>query len=458
MYKDDYSFSSFMKSAEFWTEKFTDAHRNILDLQYIKAFNKAVTDKLSSLYSLKDEDDILSSEKLIKYIASYEIPSKDMYDSKGNLITKDFYDDILLNRNIKGIKDYTCMKYGLTIKKISIRSFPTEEAVYSNLKDIQLNNFDRFQETGCWPFEPVLILHESLDKLWFFVKTYNYIGWTKACNIAISEDKNQVFKYDSCESFVIVTGKEAALSYEKCSSESKSNLTSDSKIESEIISEFILGMGTKLCLIDCLEVHSSEQFIVKIPARGVEGKLIFKKAYLKKNENISVGYLPYTRFNIINQAFKYLDITYDWGDKYYGKDCSSFILTIFRCFGFYLPRNADQQEKSFIDNSNSIVFDDGDTIKERYKKMDGLLPGAALFMKGHVMLYLGKHMGTHYMVHSFLGYAVKKGSDYESRTALCVGISPVDMYTASGVPFLNKFTSAVQFEFPINHPYLNGHN
>lgn len=451
MYKDDYNIPSFMKSTKFWTKKVADSHKNILDLPHIRVFNKAITDKLSTLYSLSDEDETISYEKLLQYINSYEIPSKDMYDSKANLITKDFYNELLLNTNLKGIKDSTPIRYGLSIKKTSLRSFPTEEAVYASISDSEMNNFDRFQETGCWPFEPVLIFHESLDKQWFFVKIYNYIGWTQACNIAISEDKKQIFEYASCENFIIVTGKEATFTYESYVAESKTSLAINSQTESEISSDFTLGMGTKLCLIDGLVLDDSEQLIVIMPAKNVDGKLIFKKAYLKKTEDISVGYLPYTRFNIVNQALKYLDTTYDWGDKYFGKDCSSFILTIFRCFGFYLPRNADQQEKSFIDKSNSIVFNDDDTSEERNEKMDRLLPGAVLFMKGHVMLYLGKHESTHYIIHSFLGYAVKKGSDYESGTALCVGISPVDLYTASGIPFINKFTSAVKFEFSTNH-------
>ena len=78
--------------------------------------------------------------------------------------------------------------------------------------------------------------------------------------------------------------------------------------------------------------------------------------------------------------------------------------------------------------------------------MDKLKPGAALFLQGHVMMYLGKYTGTHYMIHSFSGYGVKNGSGYESRTALLVAISPVDLPSASGLPFVQKFTSAVHYQ------------
>ena len=62
------------------------------------------------------------------------------------------------------------------------------------------------------------------------------------------------------------------------------------------------------------------------------------------------------------------------------------------------------------------------------------------------MLYLSKYKGTHYMVHSFSQYSVKKGSLYETRTALLVAISNINLATTSGIPFIQKFTSAVQYE------------
>jgi hypothetical protein len=437
MYKDDYNFPSSMESANFWLSTIKTPHENILSLKEIKAFNKALMNKLPSLFSFDEEENTISSEKLIQYINSYEFPSKDMYDSNGCLITKEFYIKVILNTNLKNVNRYVSIKYGISLRKISIRSFPTEEAVYSTIKDSQLDNFDRFQETGCLAFDPLLILHESLDKQWLFVKTYNYMGWTKACDVCICEDKEQFLNYSNCENFIIITGKEVALTLE------------DENPELNLK----LGMGTKLCIVDNCSLNSSEaseNIPIKIPAKDIDGKLIFKVAYLNKRDDISKGYLSYTPYNILNQALKFLYTTYDWGDKYSGKDCSSFILTIFRCFGFYLPRNANEQENSFVNKNSSVIFSEYDTIEERYNKMNSLLPGAALFMKGHVMLYLGKHEGIHYMIHSFLGYAVKKGATYEAKTALCVGISPVNIFTASGTPFVSKFTSAVNFGFPIN--------
>lgn len=78
--------------------------------------------------------------------------------------------------------------------------------------------------------------------------------------------------------------------------------------------------------------------------------------------------------------------------------------------------------------------------------MDKLKPGATIFMQGHVMMYLGKYKGAHYIVHSFSQYGVKNGSTYEPRTALLVAISTVDLVTTSGIPFIKEFTSAVHYK------------
>lgn len=427
MYKDDYCFPQFMYSALFWTGDTS----KIISLEDIKKFNTEVKCKVSSLYSFDTEKQFISREELLSCIKSYELPSKEMYDSNGALVSNDFYTEIVHNTNIDKIKDLNLIKYGMSINKISVRSFPTESAIFISLRDSNINNFDRFQETGCFACEPLLILHESYDKKWYFVKLYNYFGWAKVDDISLASSKSQILDYVNSKDFLVITGKEAAL-------------TIDGKEDSPSILK--LGMGTKLCLLKQNEQHSQEYYTVKFPVRDTNGILSFKKAFINKDENITKGYLPYTRYNIINQALKYIDTPYDWGDKFYGKDCSSFIMTIFRCFGFLLPRNAGEQEKSFLNADNSIVFNKEDTIETRYSKMGKLKPGAALFMSGHVMMYLGKYDGTHYMIHSFLGYGVKNSTSYEARTALCVAISPVTMPTSDGIPFMQKFTSGVHFQ------------
>jgi len=431
MYKADYKFPKFMNSAVFWMSGIDDANKIILSNIEIEKFNNNLKPVISSLYDLENEDDIISSNSLIKLVQSYTLFTKDMYDLSGGLVHKDYYEKIIRNTNINSVKGNTQVKYGMSLKKTSVRSFPVESPIFSCTEHSKINNFDRFQEAACFPFEPVLIFHESYDRKWYFVKNYNYIGWVKADDIIIAQDKKQIFDYSNSKDFLMVISKETSLT-----------------INEEGFSPIIIkcGMGTRLSLLKPLDSNLIDNYVVQYPTRGINGKLLFKNAIINKNDDIIKGNLPYTRYNIINQALKFIDTPYDWGDKFSGKDCSSFILTIYKCFGLLLPRNADQQENSFYKTDNSFVFKKDDLLKNRYSTINKLKPGAALFLQGHVMMYLGKYSGTHYMIHSFSGYGVKNGFGYDPRDALLVAISPVDLPSASGVPFLQKFTSAVHYQ------------
>lgn len=469
MYKDDFNLPEFMNFPEFWADRTNSPHEIISSSASIKAFNENIQNKLSCLHALASEDEFITSKELLALIESSTLPKKDMYAANGNLVTKDFYEQIISNTNLKKLADTSPVSYGLTLKKVSIRSFPTEAAVYSSIKDIKLNNFDRFQETEVFPFEPVLILHESFDKAWYFIKAYNYSGWAKASDIAVSKDKNEVFEYSSADNFVMITGKEADIML--MDKEAAAMLTNKeanimgnaigveidgtalpSKAENKTPAIMKLGMGTKLVKAASEPAHvskteaASAKIAVKIPTGSENGKLIFQTAYIANDHNISLGYLPYTRFNIAKQALKYLDTPYDWGGKFDGKDCSGFILTIYRCFGFLLPRNADEQEASFIDPNSSLAFKEDEDEASRFHKLNSLKLGNPIFMNGHVTMYLGKYNDMHYIIHSFSGYGIKKGTEIETRSALCVAISPVDMLTGSGIPFVKRFTSAVKFE------------
>ncbi|WP_298839390.1 SH3 domain-containing protein [Clostridium sp.] len=431
MYKDDYILPSFMYSASFWMRDITNAKENILSVDEIEKFNNNLRPRITSLYDLYNEEDTIASKTLIDLIQSYELFNKDMFDSSGQLLLNNYFKEIIRNLNLNKIKNHTTIEYGISIKKTSVRSFPVDDPIFSSFEHSKINNFDRFQQTSCLPFEPVLVLHRSRDKKWYFVKLYNYFGWIKSTDIALSQDKTQIFDYSRSKDFLMVIAKET-------------NLTINGKDSTQVTIK--CEMGTRICLLKHNGSTLIDNLMIKYPTRDINGKLIFKTATIDTTKDITNGSLPYTRYNIINQALKFIDTPYDWGDKFSGKDCSSFILTIYKCFGLLLPRNACQQENSFSNKTNSFKFKRDDSLKNRYTLIDKLKPGAALFLDGHVMMYLGKYKNNHYMIHSFSGYSVKNGSNYEPHSALQVAISTVDLISASGTPFIQEFTSAVHYQ------------
>lgn len=418
-----------LNTPSFWTNNTDDVKNVLLSEDHIKSFNKAIKLKIPSLTSLPTKETALSGKIITQYIQSYSIPHKNLFDCNGQLVNGNFYKETLLNRNLENISDIVPIKYGITLHKSSLRAFPTKNPIYYSIEHSKLNNFDRFQETGCFPCESLILLHRSLDKEWYFVKTCNYMGWIKAQDIAVCDNKDELFDYINSKKFLMVTGKEIIV-----------NIDKDNNAPVKIK----CGMGTKLCKLQ--SSGSLGNYVIKFPTAQSNGKILFKTAYVSKGDGVTIGYLPYTRENIITQAFKLLNTDYDWGEKFNGKDCSSFIMTVYKSFGFLLPRNANEQEKSFVNVNNSVVFSSQDTLEHRYNYLNKLKTGAALFKAGHVMMYLGKYNGIHYMIHSFAEYGVKNGSSLETKLALGVAVSPVNLLTSSGKTFLETLTSAVQYE------------
>ena len=123
MYKDDYIFPVFMNSSSFWMKDIVDAKKAILSIDEIKNFNTNLRLKMSSLYDLDKQGDTISSKILIDHIQSYKLPIKDMYDINGDLLHQDYFKKIISNTNLENIKDFTTIKYGMSIKKTSVRSF-----------------------------------------------------------------------------------------------------------------------------------------------------------------------------------------------------------------------------------------------------------------------------------------------------------------------------------------------
>lgn len=315
---------------EFWLSKIKNGSKLIMDLKHIKAFNEEIIKRVDNVYDLEKYKESLTKEELLSFIKEYKLPDKTMYDDEENLLTEHFFNSIIENTNLSGIKEENKIKYGITVKKVSIRSFPTEVGVYEYPGNTV---FDRFQETGCGPCEAVLILHKSSDNLWYFIQMYNYRGWAKAEGIAVAKEKAEVFDYINSEEFVMVTGNHVSID----------GTTGDVKSVNTVF-----NMGNKLSIAkdnNLFAKYNQEYYIVKLPSRHINGALEFKYALISKNKDVRSGFLPYTRENIIKQAFKLQGDRYDWGNKYNGKDCSSFIACIYKTFGFLLPRNTGEQER-----------------------------------------------------------------------------------------------------------------
>jgi len=164
---------------------------------------------------------------------------------------------------------------------------------------------------------------------------------------------------------------------------------------------FLSQMGDSFPLLGIPEIKMGNPcYIISIPWREADGRLTFRKGYIRRDEDAHRGFLSYTQANLARQAFKMLNHPYRWGDRLGGRDCSRLIMDLFRTFGILMPRNSKEQARVGVDLGQVK----GKSSREKGKVLDQAIPLATtLRLPGHIMLYLGRDKGRHYVIHSLWG-------------------------------------------------------
>ena len=326
----------------------------MLSYQEIQEYNKEIASKTTDIYDL-NQIKTLKIEQIQEYILKYTMPENKYY--KGKLITEEEKQEILDNRALDNIKDIKTMKKGIIVERSNLRSFPTNNRFYDQKSG---SDEDRIQETELLANTPVLIIHESKDKLWNFVISPLYMGWVRNDTIALA-------KSDDYEYFI---------------NPSQFGIITDSSLE---VDGKTLDMSVKL--------PYKKDNIYVMPIKKENGYVGKKEVTIIRG--IHLGYLNYTKDNVIKQAYKYEGTSYSWGGLNRNVDCSSFIANVYRTFGFVFPRNTSSQNESV----GEVISLSGKSEKEKLKLINGTEP-SLLYQDGHVMLYIGTEDNKHYIIHA----------------------------------------------------------
>ena len=279
------------------------------------------------------------------------IDKNDIYKSISNYkLDKKYYDSTILeNRNIDNITG--SIQKGLIIKRSNLKAFPTFNIFEDGIDDLN-------QESELHVGLPVLILHTSLDNKWFYIRLFNYEGWTLQENINIVNDKT-FDTFFNCPLYIIIT---------------------EPLIE---IDNFYLDMSVKLPLIN----ENIDSYDVLFPN---------KKIYQLKKNICCKGYLKQDFKTLINQAKKYLNTKYGWGGIDNKVDCSSFVGNVFRTFNIFMPRNTREQ-KDYI----GIKTDTSNLSENEIKAiLNNTVNPTLLYTKKHVMFYFKKEKNEHFVIHA----------------------------------------------------------
>ncbi len=438
----------FMLKAEYWIKKIGDAEKLILNEEEIIEFNKKSFRKMKSkgfeewLYDLETYPEIITGQELLNIMKTYSFeevfPGKICYDINAKKISKMAKKEVLYQANFDGIPDEILVEWGMLVKREDVKAFPTDTVFAEESEAI---DFDLFQLAILPVGSPVVILHQSKNGKWYYIQSMIYKGWVKKENIALAKNKKEVFDYANSDKFLIVT---------------------ESRIETEPnpfikeISNILFQMGEKIPLIEFDKIPESIPinnlhaqsphgcYVVKIPVKDEEGHLEFRLALIARSNDICEGYLPYTRRNIIQQAFKLLGERYGWNGMFKRRDCSQFIMNVYKTMNIIIPSYTRMQEEGTA--GKSIKF--SGSVQRRESVLNKLQPGDPIHLKGHVVMYLGKAANNYYIIHSGAGYGIKnKDGRIKQVTVHGIFISEVhQLLMSEEKSYLEAFTTAQKFQ------------
>jgi hypothetical protein len=425
--------SSQMLSEAYWIDKLADPEALIMTPPEIHSFNQQMLKELASyIIDLKTLPLAYSAAMLQKFI-DQPFPKKAAYVD-GIRVGDEYFAQIKEQMNLGGIQGSNLLRYGVIVRRTNLKIFPTAEIVSDAADDPA---FDMFQDSALLVNEPVAVLHQSKDQQWFFIRMYFCSGWVRAEDVALLPDRASWLEYQAPdEDFLVVTGNHIKL---------------DRNPFSPALSGLELSMGTILPLATPEEIPQSldgratyDNYVVKVPVRNNYGQLSVKLAMIPVSKDVSVGFLPYTRANLLRQAFKLDGDRYGWGGMLEARDCSALVLEIYRCFGFNAPRNSSPQGKA----PGKVTDLTGLGQEARRNALDQLQPGATLHFPGHVMFYLGKDNNRYYVI-SALGSYAEFSPTYAGAKIIrtrSVVINDLSIKRASGLQWIEALTSAKQWE------------
>ena len=400
--------------------KLNNMNKVIMNEQEIEEYNKSSVKTVTPIKDLENYKRSFSKQEIVEKLNLFSSsPKYEAFNEKGELITQEYYNKLMENCNIEELKDLNNIKYGITIRKTVMRTFPTYNRVFKTGDNYE---FDRFQETAVYPVEPIVILISSMDSNWYFAQMYNYLAWIPTKDVAILS-KKELFDYIKTEKFIVTAGKRVFTNYNPLNKQ---------------LSEVKFDMGIRIPLANIEEIeediygqNSTGNYVVKLPTRNISGNVEFKLALIARNEEISVGYLPYTRENIIAHVFKFLGERYGWGGMFNSRDCASIIMDVYRTMNIKLPRNSEEQGRLAVGNFYGMSANM--TIMDREKLLYTLKPGTPLYMNGHVMIYLGAENGQHYIIHDFSGfYKPQQDGKLKYYKVREVMVSPLSIVASEG--------------------------
>ncbi len=393
-----------MLKPDFWINRLSDPDKVIKTPEEIKEFNQRIyrwTHESVDVFKIPSS---MTGDKIANQLKlEFEtLRGRILFNAKGERVPKAVFDeDIQPKVRWDEVPKKIKVRWGTAVRATSVRALPTDMKMIEAPDDVE---FDQLQFTLIKLWTPVAVYYTSADGRWLYVHAPYSRGWVKAEDIAFFPSREELKKTARPDkNFLVVTGKTVPI-YEDAGLQT---------VERRPPMATVLPLASTALKRVTGENGVKNSFVIWLPFRKENGSADLREAYVDEKSDVSIGYLSYTKKNVIRQAFKLLGVRYGWGGMYGGWDCSGFTHDVFLTFGIAMPRNSKPQ--AYV-GTQVDHFEAFENLDRKNEVLRSVTPGITLLrMAHHMMLYLGELNGHFYVIHSTWAERISMTSDEKNR-------------------------------------------
>jgi len=310
----------------------------------------------------------------------FKYAKQKIYGDNHRLLSKEWFNKQIDNSNFERYN--TFLRKAITVKNSNLRVFPTISKLFYNPKKAGEGfPFDYNQNSGIKINSPILISHFSKDRAWVYVFSAFANGWLSVNDIAYVDKK--IIEFFENDNYYIAI-RDMFPIYKK-----------------GIFVEYI-KLGT------LFPIKNNKAIIIGrdtnnqgfIRALEIEDIYIEKKPLDLNKKNISL---------IGNQL---INEPYGWGELLNHRDCSAFTKDFVAPFGIFLNRNSYGQT---FDGKYTNISTLSNKEKKEYILKNAIPFLSLVYLKGHIMLYIGEENSEPIFFHNVWGVKTKNIFGKEGR-------------------------------------------
>jgi cell wall-associated NlpC family hydrolase len=297
----------------------------------------------------------------------------------------------ILARNAN-LETYPNTGFGaITVANTDLRELPTHRPHFSSFTRAgEGYPFDNLQYSAIAANTPIFVSHLSRDRAWALVVSHDGTGWVPAVDIA-SIDQNFVVTWENAP-LIAITKDEVPLSGQ------------------DGVFRFKASFGWLFPKVG----EDDENYQILIAVADENRKALIKKVSLSKKQGV-IKPDRLSSSNLATLGNELLHKPYGWGGIYGNRDCSTTLKDLFAPFGIWLPRDSKDQaaQGTFVSLKGLLPNE-----KEKIILRDGIPFLTLIWMKGHIMLYIGNYRGKAVVFHNLWGVRTKDHQGREGRKVI----------------------------------------